>query len=142
MSIQSKARRDAKKRKAAKSAKAAPPRPAPIEPHADLRDASGTLLGGIVRSEGEWTLGLGGRIVGASDSPARVLAMLQRAATLHERAGREVKLQCSPVLAAAVQADVLAQGVSYADFKHALEVELNAGASELPDTLDSDAARH
>lgn len=142
MSIQSKAHRDAKKRKAAKAAKAAPKRPSPIEPHADLRDDAGTLLGGIVRNEGEWTLGLGGRIVGASDSPARVLAMLQRAASLHEREGRTVKLQCSPVLAAAVQADVLAQGVSYADFKSALEAELNAGAAELPETLDQDAAKH
>lgn len=142
MSIQSKARRDAKKRKAAKAVKRPANRASPIEPHADLRDAAGVLLGGIVRSEGEWTLGLGGRIVGASDSPARVLAMLQRAAALHEREGRAVKLQCSPTLAAAVQADVLAQGVSYADFKTALEAELTAGGAELPASIEGDAVKH
>ena len=63
MSITSKARRDARKRRLEKL-RNAPAAPAvPIEPHAELRDQEGHLLGGIVRREGEWTLGLGGRIV-------------------------------------------------------------------------------
>lgn len=134
MSIQSKARRDARKRKAAKVA-AAPRGPA-IEPHADLRDVDGTLLGGIVRREGEWTLGLGGRIAGTSDSAARVLALLQRARDHYLREGREVALKVSPALATAVRADVDARGVSFEAFKAALEAELATGA---PAAADGDA---
>lgn len=128
MSIQSKARRDARKRKAAKAANApaAPAQPA-IEPHADLRDADGTLLGGIVRREGEWTLGLGGRIAGTSESPARVLALLQRARDHYVREGRTVQLKVSPALAEAVRADVDAQGTSFDAYKAALDAEVAAG---------------
>jgi len=93
MSINSKARRDAKKRQQKHEKPAGPQRPS-IEPHAELRDPQGALLGGIVRREGEWTLGLGGRIVGESQSAARVLAILKRAATLHEREGTAVRLTC------------------------------------------------
>ena len=51
MSINSKARRDAKKRQLKHEKPAGPQRPS-IEPHAELRDPQGALLGGIVRREG------------------------------------------------------------------------------------------
>lgn len=135
MSIQSKARRDARRRKAAKAA-TTPQGPA-IEPHADLRDADGALLGGIVRRDGEWTLGLGGRIAGTSDSAARVLALLQRARDHYRREGRDVALKVSPALATAVRADVDARGVTFDAFKAALEAELAAGtpAADTGDAL-------
>jgi hypothetical protein len=123
MSINSKARRDAKKRKIAKARNAPLPGPS-IEPHAELRDAQGRLLGGIVRREGEWTLGLGGRIVGGSESAARVLALLERAASLHRGEGREVSLGCSAALRTAAQSEVAERGLSFEEFRVELEKEL------------------
>ncbi|MEH6416154.1 hypothetical protein [Pseudomonas sp. CGJS7] len=124
MSINSKARRDAKKRKLAKARSTPLPGATRIEPHAELRDAHGRLLGGIVRREGEWTLGLGGRIVGGSESAARVLALLERAATLHRREGREVSLGCSSALRSAAQSEVAERGISFEQFQQELEKEL------------------
>lgn len=123
MSITSKARRDAKKRKIAKARNAPAPGPG-IEPHAELRDSDGRLLGGIVRREGEWTLGLGGRIVGGSESAARVLALLERAADLHRRDGREVRLGCSSALRSAAHSEVAERGLSFEQFQLELEKEL------------------
>ncbi len=122
MSITSKARRDAKKRKLAK-ARATPAAGPRIEPHAELRDAQGNLLGGIVRREGEWTLGLGGRIVGGSDSAARVLVLLERAATLHRSEGREVSLGCSAALRNAAHHEAAERGLSFEQFRAELEKE-------------------
>lgn len=139
MSIQSKARRDARLRKAKKAANAPTAVSAPvpaIEPHADLRDATGSLLGGIVRRDGEWTLGLGGRIAGYSDSPARVLVLLQRARDHYLQAGQDVRLNVSTALATAVRVDIEARGMTFDAFKAALEAELAAGA---PAAEDGDA---
>ncbi|MBT2744957.1 MULTISPECIES: hypothetical protein [unclassified Lysobacter] len=124
MSINSKARRDAKKRKLAKARTPLPIAGTRIEPHAELRDAQGRLLGGIVRREGEWTLGLGGRIVGGSDSAARVLALLERAAAMHRNEGREVSLGCSSALRIAAQSEVAERGLSFEQFQLELEKEL------------------
>ncbi len=126
MSINSKARRDAKKRKLAKARRAAETQPPKaVEPHAELRDPQGTLLGGIVRREGEWTLGLGGRIVGETHSAARVLAILKRAASLHEREGTEVKLTYSTALGAAAQQEAAEQGLSFEQFEVKLAEEMS-----------------
>lgn len=142
MSINSKARRDAKKRKLAR-ARGAAPVAANIEPHAELRDAEGQLLGGIVRRDGEWTLGLGGRIVGGSESAARVLALLERAASLHRREGRDVSLGCSPALRTAADRELAERGLSFDQFREELEKEL---AIDPPPSLnlvaDGSSARH
>ena len=130
MSIHSKARRDAKKRRV-KHDKPGPQRPS-IEPHAELRDPQGALLGGIVRREGEWTLGLGGRIVGESQSAARVLAILKRAATLHEREGTTVRLTCSTTLRSAAQQEAAEQGLSFEQFEAKLAQELSADVAAMP----------
>ncbi len=135
MSIQSKARRDARKRRLAKARNAAAERPSEaIEAHAELRDADGNLLGGIVRRDGEWTLGLGGRIVGGSDSAARVLAMLKRAAVMHEAEGTRIQLRCSPGLDQAAAAEVAAQGLTFEQFEAQLATDLSGVAPEPADT--------
>ena len=135
MSIQSKARRDARKRRLAKARHAAADRPAEsIEAHADLRDAAGNLLGGIVRRDGEWTLGLGGRIVGGSESAARVLAMLKRAAVMHEAEGTQIRLRCSPSLDQAAAAEVAAQGLSFEQFEKQLASDLSGLSLDAPET--------
>jgi hypothetical protein len=128
MSITSKARRDARIRRLAKLRNVPAPGVAPpIEPHAELRSEDGQLLGGIVRREGEWTLGIGGRIVGGSESAARVLAMLKRAAVLHEREGESIRLSCSSALSAAAQQEVREQGLSFAQYEERLAEEMASG---------------
>ncbi|ALN57979.1 MULTISPECIES: hypothetical protein [Lysobacter] len=142
MSINSKARRDAKKRKLARARPVAAVG-ASIEPHAELRDTDGRLLGGIVRRDGEWTLGLGGRIVGGSESAARVLALLERAASLHRREGRQVSLGCSSALRRAADQELAERGLSSEQFREELEKEL---AIDPPPALnvvaDAGDARH
>ena len=95
MSIQSKARREAKKRKATKERNVARANTLAIEPHAELRNPQGDLLAGIVRRDGEWVLGMDGRIAGHSESAAQVLALIMQAGELHERNGTPVRLMLS-----------------------------------------------
>lgn len=142
MSITSKARRDARKRRLEKLRNAPVPPAIAIEPHAELRDQQGQLLGGIVRRDGEWTLGLGGRIVGGSESAARVLAMLKRAAVLHERDGATIRLSCSPALSAAAQREVSAQGLSFEQFQTQLEEEMANGRAPAMSPPDASEALH
>ncbi|RPE81809.1 hypothetical protein [Vulcaniibacterium tengchongense] len=126
MSIHSKARRNAGKRRARTAGET---EAAPIEPHADLRDRQGELLGGIVRREGEWTLGLGGKIVGDTHSAARALAILRRAAALHEREGTQVRLSCSATLRRAAEREAAEQGLSFEQFERRLAEEMAAAAA-------------
>jgi HAMP domain-containing protein len=127
MSINSRLRRTAKKRNARKEAPKAPS--APIEPHAELRDQQGQLLAGIVRQDGEWVLGLGGQIAGGSDSAAHVLAMIKRAARLHEAHGTPVRLKFSDALKAAALGEVEALGKSFEAFEAELESSMAAAKS-------------
>ena len=124
MSIQSKAKRDAgKKRKSRERIVVGTARPA-IEGHAELRDQEGNLLGGIARQEGEWVLGLDGQMVGGSDSAATILVMLKRAAAMHERAGSRVVLKFSATLRDAANDEASAQGISLEQFEAQLDDKL------------------
>ncbi|ATS20537.1 hypothetical protein PK69_19775 [Xanthomonas phaseoli pv. phaseoli] len=114
MSTDSKLRRDARKRAAERQRNQAAANPAPvspIEPHAELRDQQRTLLAGIVRRDGEWVLGMDGRIAGESTSAAQVLALIMRAAELHERQGTPVRLTYSDALKDAAHAEARADGI-------------------------------
>ena len=123
MSIQSKARRDARKRRLAKARNAASERPAEsIEAHAELRDDAGNLLGGIVRRDGEWTLGLGGQIVGGAVA----------AAVMHEAKGTQIRLRCSPSLDQAAAAEVAAQGMTFEQFEQQLAQDLTGMSLDSP----------
>lgn len=123
MSINSKVRREAKKRNAAK-ARSDKPAPTPIEPHAELRDQEGQLLAGVVRRDGEWVLGMGGKIAGGSESAAQVLAMIQRVAALHESKGTPVRLKYSDALKEAANTEVAAQGITFEQFQAQLEKDM------------------
>ena len=130
MSINSKIRREAKKRSASKKTQDKPSAGPPIEPHAELRDQQGQLLAGIVRRDGEWVLGLGGKIAGNTDSAAHVLAMIQRAAVLHEKSGTPVRLTFSDALRDAAHAEVAGMGMSFEAFAAALEEAMQGDATE------------
>lgn len=120
MSVDSKLRRDANRRQAirARNRAAAGAGPAdPIEPHAELRDGQRKLLAGIVRRDGQWVLGMDGRIAGESPSAARVLALIMQAAELHERAGTPVRLVYSDALKHAAHAEAQSEGLDFEQFK-------------------------
>lgn len=125
MSINSRLRRQAKKRNARKS-DAKTPAAAPIEPHAELRDQQGQLLAGIVRRDGEWVLGMGGQIAGTSESAAHMLAMIKRAARLHEAHGTPVRLKFSDSLKDAALGESAALGISFEAFEAQLEASMAA----------------
>lgn len=116
MSINSKVRRGAKKRNTAKARTGKPTAP-PIEPHAELRGQEGQLLAGIVRRDGEWILGMGGKIAGTSESAAHMLAMIKRAARLHEAHGTPVRLKYSDALKEAALSEAAALGGSFEEFE-------------------------
>jgi len=118
MSKTSKSRRDARKRQAGARKPAIAPRLG--EPHAELRDAGGKLLGGIVFHDGQWVLGLDGRIVGETHSAAHVLAILKRAAALARTGGREASLVFSATLREAAHAEAAAEGLDFDTFQQRL----------------------
>ncbi len=130
MSIHSKNRRETKKKQAERErnqAAANPPAKAAVEPHAELRDQQRTLLAGIVRRDGEWVLGMDGKIAGETTSAARVLALIMQAAELHERNGNPVRLMYSDALKDAAHAEVAEQGMDLETYKRNLAAELAAG---------------
>ena len=99
------------------------------QPHAELRDAKGQLLGGIVRKDGEWVLGLDGRIAGTSHSAAHVLAILKRAAAINRAEGREVQLLFSAELRAAAHQEAADQGLGFEEFQARLAREMAGDAA-------------
>lgn len=127
MSIQSKARREAKKRKATKERNQARANAPAIEPHAELRNPQGDLLAGIVRQAGVWVLGMDGRIAGSSDSAAEVLAMIKQAAALHEAQGNPVRLVYSDELRDTAVIEAAAQGLTLEQFEQQMAEQMKAG---------------
>lgn len=130
MSIQSKARRDARKRQTERERNRADAKASPVEAHAELRDGHRTLLAGVVRRDGEWHLGMDGRMAGSTDSAARVLALIRRAAKLHEVQGVPVRLVYSDALRAAAEAEVAAQGQTMEAFERGLAAEMEGRAMD------------
>ena len=126
MSIQSKARRDARKRKATRERNQAQAGRPPIEPHAELRDSEGKLLAGVVRQAGVWVLGMDGRIAGSSDSAAQMLMLIRRAQRLHDEKGVPVKLVYSDALRDEAELEAAVHGKSLADYEKQLEDEMAA----------------
>lgn len=127
MSIQSKARREAKKRRATKERNQARANAPAIEPHAELRNPQGELLAGIVRQAGVWVLGMDGRIAGSSDSAAEVLAMIKQAAALHEAQGNPVRLVYSDELRDTAVIEAAAQGLTLEQFEQQMAEQMKAG---------------
>ena len=124
MSIQSKARRDARRRKEQREHNRARAGAPAIEPHAELRDADGKLLAGVVRQSGVWVLGMDGRIAGSSGSAAQMLMLIRRAQRLHDEKGIPVKLVYSDALRDEAELEAATHGKSLADYETQLEEEM------------------
>ncbi|HBS63818.1 MULTISPECIES: hypothetical protein [Stenotrophomonas] len=128
MSTTSKLRRDIRRRRETQAANREQAQASPVEPHAELRDQQRTLLAGIVRRDGEWVLGMDGRIAGQTASAARVLALIMQAAELHERQGTPVRLVYSDALKDAAHAEAKADGKDFDQYKVDFAASLKASA--------------
>ncbi|WP_313139574.1 hypothetical protein [Stenotrophomonas sp.] len=126
MSTTSKIRRDQRRRQEKQAANKAAATASPVEPHAELRDPQRALLAGVVRRDGEWVLGMDGRIAGQTHSAAHVLAMIMQAGELHERNGTPVRLIYSDALRDAAQAEVQEKGQTFDEFKAELAAVMAA----------------
>src|SRR6478735_6253903 len=121
MSIRSKAKRDARKKRQRSPVRAGAARA--IEEHAHLLDERGSIFGGAGRRGSEWVLVLGGKVATATDSPAMILAMLKHVAELRESAGGGVQLNYSNQLRDAATAEAEAEGKTLEEFLAMLEAE-------------------
>jgi hypothetical protein len=102
MSINSKARRDARRKQAPHTTRR--PAPAPMPALAHLLDEAGAIVGGIAQRDGEYALVLGGRVITSTDSAAMAIALLDRAIEIH--AARDITLRrrvAEPLLTAATR---------------------------------------
>lgn len=125
MSTHSKSRRDARKKPKGETLAKAVPADKLGQPHADLRDENGKLLGAVVFKDGQWVLGLGGKIVGDTHSAAHVLAIIKQAAAMLRSQGREVQLVFSTTLREAAHAEVAELGLSFEQFQARLEQDMS-----------------
>lgn len=121
MSRESKARRDARRKKE-------PKRPirrlgAMLQPHAQLETADGNTIGGAGWRDGEWLTVLGAQVAARTPSAAMTLAMLRHIVALQERAGQELTLTYSPTMETAATREAAALGHSLEDYLQLLEQE-------------------
>jgi hypothetical protein len=119
MSIQSKARRDARR----KQRPGGPRRPRPaLEPHAELRQ--GDEVAGVLALQGEdWRMFLDGRLAASTDSAAMAMAMLKHAASVREAGGHDVRLAYSTTLRELATAEAEAHGETLHGYLDMLERE-------------------
>lgn len=127
MSTTSKLRRDLRRRNEQTAANKAKAAASPVEPHAEIRDQARNLLAGVVRRDGQWVLGMDGRIAGESESAAQVLALLMQAGELHERKGTPVRLMYSDALRDAAHAEAKELGQTFDEFRAQLSARMAAG---------------
>jgi hypothetical protein len=122
MSINSKARRDARRKQQPKRTQdgaATPPMPA----HAHLLDDDGRIMGGVALRGGEWALVLDGRVVTTTDSAAMAIAMLHRAAMARGTSGAAMQLRYSDTLRDAAAREAETGGQTLEQYLAALEAE-------------------
>jgi hypothetical protein len=121
MSIRSKAKRDARKKKSSAPRTSIAAR-ALVE-HAHLVDAQGSIVGGAGLRGDEWVLVLGGKAVAGTESAAMAIAMLQHVASLQQQSGSALQLNYSTHLRDAATAEAGAEGKSLEEYLALLEAE-------------------
>ena len=120
MSIRSKAKRDARRKKAASASRTRLARP--MQEHAHLIDGEGRIFGGAGLHGQQWAIVLGGKVVARTESAAMTIAMLKHVAGLQESHG-EVRLSYSTQLSEAATAEAAAEGKTLDEFLAQLEAE-------------------
>lgn len=128
MSMNSKARRDARKKKE-------PKRPIrrlghALQPHAELQDEQGHAIGGAGWRDGLWLTVLGGQVVARTESAAMTLAMLNHIVALQAQAGHALALTCSSAMTTAATREAEAAGQTLQAYLEMLERERIERAAE------------
>ena len=124
MSKNSKARRDARKKKAPKGRRrSVTTNSKSAEPHAALLGDGGVVLGGAAFHSGEWILLLNGEVVSGTNSAAMILAMLKHTANVRESEGMTVRLTYSTTLKDAATKEAEAEGKTLDAYLEMLEAE-------------------
>lgn len=115
MSKNSKAKRDAKRKKA-------PKRPFMrklndlIEPHGEMRDGTGRLIAGVGRHDEDWVLVVGGQVVAGGSRAADVMVMLHQLADMRQANGDAVVNTYSAAFKAAAEHDAKEEGISLYEY--------------------------
>ena len=140
MSRNSKARRDARRKKE-------PKRPirrlgAALQSHAQLEDAEGNAVGGAGWRDREWLTVLGGQVVARTPSAAMTLAMLRHIVDRQEQAGSVLRLTYSPAMETVATREAEAAGKSLEDYLHWLEQERLERSAEAGEVADGRGSLH
>ena len=121
MSIHSKSRRDARKKKQRPSgADRTGPK---LQPHAHLLDGDGKVIGGAGLRGDQWVMVVGGKVITTTDSAGMAIAMLKHVAALREAAGLAVTLSYSTQLRDAATVEAEAVGKTLDEYLDLLEQE-------------------
>jgi hypothetical protein len=115
MSKNSKAKRDAKRKKAPKRSFIRRTVGA-IEPHGEIRDGSGRVIAGIGRQGDEWLLVVGGRVMGGGSSAADVMVMLHQLSDMRQANGDAVVNTYSTTFKVAAERDAQQEGMSLSEY--------------------------
>ena len=121
MSRQSKAKRDARRKK--EGARPIRRLGQSLQPHAQLVDADGNVIGGAGYRVGQWLRVLGGQVVARTPSAAMTLAVLRHVVALQVPGEGAVTLTQSPTMTQAATREAAAAGMSLEDYLQLLEQE-------------------
>jgi hypothetical protein len=132
MSRNSKAKRDAKRKKAPK--RFTRRIGMPIEPHGEIRDSDGSLIAGVGLQGEDWVLVIGDQVIGGGANAADVMVMLDHLADLRQKEGRTVVNAYSPVLQAEAERAARAEGMTLDEYIAKSREEL-AEPEEAPDDV-------
>jgi hypothetical protein len=114
MSRNSKAKRDAKRKKAPK--RFARRTGTPIEPHGEMRDSAGNLIAGVGRQGEDWVLVIGDQVIGGGTNAADVMVMLDQLAELRQKEGHTMVNSYSPTLQAEAERVAREEGMTLDEY--------------------------
>lgn len=120
MSTNSKAKRDARKKKQPKGGDSRKQPSLPV--HARIA-ADSIVVGGVVQEQDEWVMFLHGQAVTSTDSAAMMLAMLRHTAANLEGKGHAVRMDYSTQLRDLATSEAQAEGKTLDEYLDLLEVE-------------------
>lgn len=123
MSKNSKAKRDAKRKKASKRPFARRLNDV-IEPHGEMRDGTGRLIAGVGRQGADWVLIAGGQVIGGGSSAADVMAMLHQLSDMHQANGDAVLNTYTTTFRAAAARDAEEEGMSLDEYIERARAEI------------------
>lgn len=129
MSKNSKAKRDARRKKLPKRSLASRTS-RQIEPHGEMRDENGRVVAGIGRQGEEWVLVIGNQIMGGGTGAADVMVMFHHLADIRQRDGGSVFNSYSTTFKAEAERDAAEQGMSLSEYIERARAEMQEEESD------------